>query len=212
MKASRFILIGLLVLVCNGLNAQFFIGGRVGISASGSKTGDGSETTQGPSTFSFNVMPSIGKFLSDNVALGCALSYSFSQSKTHGLTETVSKSNNAGITPFLRYYPVKVSKFSVFGQANVGVTFGSSSTEVGTQTSNGPKNTDFGISISPGLAYDITDKIALETTLGFLSASYTYSNSKSGSDKSSSSSFNFGAGTANIINVGDITVGAIVKF
>jgi outer membrane protein len=212
MKTSRILFVALFTFICAGLSAQVFVGGSFRINSSGNKTSDGSTTSQGPTTFGVNVTPTFGTFLSEKVALGIGLDFEYTDSKTHGSIATVSNSTTMGITPFLRYYAYKTGKFSVFGQANIGASLGTSKATVGTTTSDGPKNTNIYFNIYPGIAFDITPKIALETSLGFLSAGYNYSISKSGSDKATSSSLNVGAGTGNILNVGNLTIGAIIKF
>jgi|WetSurMetagenome_2_1015567.scaffolds.fasta_scaffold00921_7 outer membrane protein len=212
MKASRIILIALFSFLCAGLSAQTFVGGSFRINASGNKTSDGSSTSQGPTTFGVNITPTIGRFVSEKVAIGVGLNFEYTDSKTHGSLETESVSTTTGVSPFLRYYAFKTGKFSIFGQANIGASLGSSKATVGGTTNDGPKNTNLYFNIFPGMSYDITEKISLETSLGFLSAGYNYSISKSGSDKATSSSLNVGAGTGNILNVGNLTIGAIIKF
>jgi outer membrane protein len=212
MKTSRIISAVLFSFLCAGLSAQVFVGGSFRINASGNNTSDGSSTSKGPTTMGVNLTPTIGKFLSEKVAIGIGLTFDYTDSKTHGTIETDSKSTTMGVSPFLRLYAYKTGKFSVFGQANAGVSLGSSKATVGTSSSDGPKNTNLYLNIYPGIAYDITEKISLETSLGFLSAGYNYSISKSGSDKATSSSMNLGAGTGNILNVGNLTIGAIIKF
>ncbi len=64
----------------------------------------------------------------------------------------------------------------------------------------------------PGLAYDLTDRLSLETSLNFLSLGYYNTTEKNGASKDKTTSFNIGAGLDNIVTVGNISIGAIYRF
>ncbi len=212
MKTIRLILIMVFTFFFAVLDAQLFVGGNIGLNASGSKHVDGTVTTDGPKDFGFNVTPRAGKFLSENVALGLDLNFAYDRSESFGNVETVSKNTTFGFSPFVRYYAIRVDKFSIFGQANIGVSFSGSSNTINGVTTNGPKTTHFNVTVGPDLAYDISEKISLETSLNFLNISYINNNTKSGTSTSKSSSFNFGAGTGILSSLGQVTIGAIFKF
>jgi hypothetical protein len=188
------------------------VGGNFSLYTTGGSTSYGSTTTDKTSTFNLSLSPKVGKFLSEKVAAGVALNINFYQEKIPGLTETITKTSTLGLSPFLRYYAVKLNKFSIFVQDKIGLSFSSSNTKVGSTSTDGPKTTAIYMTIVPGLAYDLSDKFSLETTLNFLSAGYNYTSVKSGSNKDKTTTFNLGAGLDNIVTVGSITVGAIYKF
>jgi hypothetical protein len=212
MKKYRLILIGLFTFFCVSLNAQFFVGGNFSLSTSGGSTDNGTTTTDNPSSFIFNLAPKIGKFLSEKVAVGAALNLTFSRTKTPGINEVISKSSTYGIAPFIRYYALKMDKFSVFAQGNVGLSFSGSSIKVGGTSTDGPKTTNIYLNVTPGLAYDVNEKLSLETSLNILSFGYNNTTVKNGDVKDKTSSFNFGAGLGNVVSVGSLTIGAIYKF
>lgn len=212
MKADRILLISLFSFFCVSLNAQVFVGGNFSLNTSGGSTTNGTVKTDKISTFGFNLSPKAGMFLSEKLAAGAALDISFSNTKTPGIPETTSKSSTIGISPFLRYYAIKMNKFSVFGQGTIGLSFSNSSTKAGTATTDGPKITRLYLNLFPGLAYDLSDKLSLETYLNFFSFGYNNITSKNGTSKDKTSSFGIGAGLDNIVNVGSITIGAIYKF
>ncbi|MBK9391318.1 MAG: hypothetical protein IPN68_14385 [Bacteroidetes bacterium] len=56
------------------------------------------------------------------------------------------------------------------------------------------------------MAYDISDKISLETSLNILSLGYAYNITKNGGDKQTVSNFNIGAGLSNIVSLNAITI------
>ena len=154
----------------------------------------------------------MGKFLSEKFAVGVELDLSLSGSKAVANTETIHKSSSVGVSPFLRYYAIKWNKLSLFGQGNIGVEFSNSSVKTDGVTNDGPKETRLYFSVYPGLAYDITDKLSLQTSLNILSIGYTYFTSKEGDSKNNSSYFNVGAGLGTIVSLNAITIGAIYKF
>ena len=212
MKYYKLIFIGLFTFFCFSLNAQFFVGGSVGLNTSGGSIDNGTTTTDKASSFSFDFQPKVGRFLSEKLAVGAALDISFSRNKIPGINEIVAKSSTIGIIPFLRYYVIRMDKFSVFGQGNVGLAFSGSTTKVGATSTDGPKTTRIYLTIMPGLAYDLNDRLSLETSLNILSLGYYNTTVKNGSSKDKTSQFNFGAGIDNIVSVVSITIGAIYKF
>jgi hypothetical protein len=212
MKSYRAFSIVLFSLIFISSNAQVFVGGNFGFNTANNKSLYGTTTTQEGSNFSFTLSPIVGKFLSEKFAVGVELDLSLSGNKTGVNTETTNKSSSMGLSPFLRYYALKWNKLSLFGQGNIGVEFSSSSVKTDGVTNDGPKSTRLYLSIYPGLAYDITDKLSLQTSLNILSFGYNYSSSKEGTSKYNSSSFNIGAGLGNIVSVNAITIGAIYKF
>jgi hypothetical protein len=213
MKSVRILFLALTsILYIGSLKAQVFAGGNFSLTNSSESTSTGSTATDGPSSLGYSIMPKLGIFLSDKLAAGLSLEYSSNQSKTPSNYLTLSKSSTFGFSPFLRYYAVRFNKFSIFGQGSAGMSLSNSSSKVGGITNDGPKITRYYVSFYPGLAFDLSGKISLETSLNFLSFSYNYLTSKSGSDKDISSTFNIGAGPGQIFTVGDITVGAIIKF
>ena len=212
MKSYRVFSIVLFSFICLSTNAQVFVGGNFGFNTTNNKSLDVAASTQNGSNFSFSFSPIAGKFLSEKLAIGVELDLSLSGSKTGVYIETITKSSSFGVSPFLRYYAIKWNKFSLFGQGNIGVELSNSSVKTGTVTNDGPKDTRLYLSIYPGLVYDITDKLSLQTSLNILSLGYSHINSKDGTSNSNSSSFNIGAGLSNIVSVNAITIGAIYKF
>lgn len=208
MKSSSFFSIVLFSFFCISLNAQVFIGGNFGFNTTNHKSGDGNKT----SNYSFNLSPSVGKFLSEKFAIGAALDISLSGNTAGVNPENTSNSSSLGGSLFLRYYAIKWDKFSVFVQGNIGLAFSNSISKVDGSTTDGPKNTELYLSVYPGLSYDISDKLSLQTSLNILSLGYNYTTTKIGTNTGNSSNFNIGAGLSNIVSISAITVGAIYKF
>ena len=188
------------------MSAQVFVGGNVGFNATNSRLEN--STVQNNSTYNLDLYPFAGIFLSEKLAIGMSLSANLAGTKS----ETISRSSVIGINPFLRYYAFKWSKISVYGQGNIRLEFGNSSQQTGEIKTDGPKQTIASLSISPGLAYDISDNFSLQTSIKILSFGYSYVISKSETYKLHASSFNIGAGLGNIISLNALTIGAIYKF
>jgi opacity protein-like surface antigen len=210
MKSCKVFLIAICSFIFINLNAQVFVGGNAGFNTSNDNRGG--TISRKSSSYDLNLQPKAGKFLSENLAVGLALHISLSGSKTEINTETISKSTGIGVNPFLRYYAIKWNKFSVYGQGNIGVGVSNLKVKSGGTTSEGPKQTNTYLDIFPGLAYDITEKLSLETSLNILSFGYSYVTSKQGTVKDKGSYFNVGAGLSNIVSLNAITIGAIYKF
>ncbi len=212
MKTNKIVLIVIFVLFPFILNAQVFLGGNFGLNMSGGNIDNGTITTDKPTTVSFNISPMVGKFLSENVAVGALINFSFSQNNNNGTPEVINSSSTIGITPFLRYYAIKMDKFSIFGQGNIGFSYSGSMSKVNGTSTNGPKTTTLSLNVMPGLAYDVSSKLSLETNINFLNFGFSYSVSKSGPDKNRTTNFGVGAGLDNLVTVGTISIGAIYKF
>ena len=210
MKSCRLFLIVLFSFIYISLNAQVFVGGSVRFNTS--NIDNSAATTNKSSNYSFNLNPSVGKFLSEKTAVGLALDISLTGDKMDFITVSSSKSSSFGISPFLRYYALRWNKVSIFGQGNIGLALLNSSTKTSDVTIDGPKGTKIYLTFYPGLSYDISENISLETSLNILSLGYNYTTTKTGSTKSKSSNFSLGGGPGNIISVGAITIGAIYKF
>jgi len=210
MKSCKVFLIAICSFVFINLKAQVFVGGSAGFNTSNNDH-EGT-TTQKSSGYYLSLRPNAGKFLSEKLAIGLELDFFLSGSKTDVNTETITKASGIGVNPFLRYYAVKWNKFSDYGQGNIGVEFSNQSVKSGGTADDGPKQTRTYLNIFPGLAYDISEKLSLETSLNILSFGYSYVTSKVGTSKDKGSYFNIGAGLSNIVSLNAITIGAIYKF
>jgi len=213
--------VALLILFAMGpLSAQFFGGGSFSLSSSGGSVDNGSAKYDKTSTMGIDFGPMAGYFISDRLAAGLRISYSLNREKTPAPiadgNETIDVTSGFGITPFVRYYGIHLNKFAIYGQGQLGLSSGSSKTKVGGTTTNGPKTTTFSLSVFPGLEYELTTHVSLETNIHLFSLGYSVQTQKTdiaGTEtKNTTTNFKFGAGVDNIINIGGITIGAIYRF
>ena len=191
----------------NELSAQFesgskFIGGAFGISSSGSKATFGGKTYKGETTSSFTLMPSVGYFIGDNLAVGMGIGYTSTKTTDPEEKDNFSQSSMISFNPFARYYVISEEKFGVFGQFSLPVGLGKEKDSYVDTEYDFDANfnlverevtytteynyTSIAPGVSAGFTFLPTSKIALEGSLGVLSLNST------SYDGGSSSNFNFG--------------------
>ncbi len=103
---------------------------------------------------SFSILPNVGVFVSDNVAVGLGFGYTFSQNDDG--TEKA-KTGEFSVAPFARLYKGD-GNFKFFGQLSVPMGWGNqktNDTKIGTTER-------YGVALSPGFAYFPTSKIGIE--------------------------------------------------
>lgn len=147
---------------------KFMLGGNVSFDtkksdASGSK-----------SNTAFQIVPSIGYFVGNNIAVGTGIGYSYSKTPGVGVGAAAlpGVQNQAFVvSPFGRYYANLSESFKFFGQLSVPMAFGRDKAvdadgKVGAKTGT---TTEIGVALSPGFAYFPTKKIGIEFALNGLS-------------------------------------------
>jgi opacity protein-like surface antigen len=215
MKNLKILFVSCLFCIFAGLEAQVFVGGNLGLNSNGGSTKVGTTTTDKTKYFSFNINPMAGYFLSDKLSVGAMLNFGSSKQTIPGTPEEVNTTTSFGLTPFARYYPLTFQRFSVFGEATIGISNSNQKNKTGATTNQGPKTTNLGFSVYPGIEYALSDKIHLETSINILRLSLNSSTSKqtiaNEEQVDKTTSFSFGAGLNNVVNVGSITIGAYYK-
>lgn len=163
-----------------------FVSGSIGISSS--KTGDFKENT-----FSFS--PRAAYFIDDNIALGLALGY-----ETQKIEAGASATNTqTSFGAFGRYYITPASKFSLFGQ--LGVDFTSNDFEFGVDSDGDlvvldGESKGFNVAFAPGFNYFVSDKFAIETSIGVLGYS---SDDNGGNGAEKTNTFALGLDFSNVM-------------
>ena len=170
-------------------NGDVFITGAIGF---------GCQKQDDAKISAFEVAPSIGFFVTPNIALGARLGYVSLKDETSPIEE---KSNEFSVGVFGRYYVTPASKFSIFGE--LGVDYRTRKTEIDLPGAEDVKYNGFGVQVAPGVSYFIAKNFALEATWGILG----YSSDKLDEDNAEAvNSFNFG------LDLRDINLGLIYKF
>ena len=144
--------------------------------------------TSNSNSFGITLNPSIGWFVSDNIAIGTLLNIGYSHQKnfdenSSGVTfnKNIFNSFNFGIGGFARNYFNSSGNLTPFGQFNLNAGIGSS-TNSGFYFTNGDKNTYDGKSsgdffINTGLALGFTKMLNTNTGLDFY-VGYSFSYNK----------------------------------
>jgi outer membrane protein len=144
---------------------SILLGGNVSADFNTNKTIAGSTTTTNSSTSSLSMVPNVGYFVIDNLAVGAGLQLNTSSTKFDASRASSSFSSFA-FQPFGRYY---IQKF--YGQASLG--FGSYSRE--STNGNGNTSTDkgslFNWSLAGGYVILLNDHVGLEPQIGYGSQS-----------------------------------------
>jgi hypothetical protein len=212
MKLLKTYLIAVLAFAALSLNAQFYVGGGLGLSTSGGSQTVGSISADKTSRLSFDFYPEAGYFLSQNFAAGLGLYIGTSKITSPGTPEVITKTNSFGFFPYVKYYAVRMDKFSIYGRGELGFFFDSESTKVDGTTSDGPKSTTVSVGVAPGVAYELNEHIILEALIDLLYIGYSQTTEKEDVDdvemKDKSTSFNFGGG----FDLGSIVISAIYRF
>ena len=154
-------------------NGSFFATGTVGF---------GSEKFADEKVSQFTFSPSVGYFVSDNIAVGVALGVT-SGKEEDGVSEDL-KLNSFTAGAFGQYYFTPAKQFSFFGQLSAAY--------VASKAEQGPvelKTNGFVAGLAPGISYFVSDCFALQASFGVLS----YTTSKPDVDGAESTdTFDFG--------------------
>lgn len=166
----------------------------------GSVAGWSSKDTGSDAVWNVKIKPELGYVLSDNLALGVSLGYEHGDTgllgKTYagGETEEEGGSTNAfSVSPFLRMSFLKGDLGALFVDGGVQYTHGKVS---------GVKDAVnvFEVGFRPGVAVNVSDKIALTGKFGF--AGYKFA--KQGDNKNNSFGLN--------LDMSEFLIGAALKF
>ncbi|HTI09538.1 MAG TPA: hypothetical protein VL832_13305 [Puia sp.] len=128
----------------------------------------------------YNISPSIGKAIKDNLLVGFDLAFTGSKNtQGTGTGSYTSKSCTYGAGVFLRKYKPLGGGFAIFMQTRFGGSYNTQKTqyEGDPYPYNNVKGYSFDLSFYPGIAYAITKRVQLETGFANL-VDVNYSHSK----------------------------------
>lgn len=181
----------------DGLQGKWFVGGQFGYEHSKIKDGGKSDN--------YTILPTIGTFISPDLAVGAALGYA-------GTKEGDFKTNQVVIAPLARKYWNISGGLFFFGQASLPVSFGDKNfgelvdkdgkTYVG-QFDKKAKTLGINVELAPGFDYIINERFSVETSFTVLSLGYN--NEKQGDYKKDT--FGFFANRDNGPKFGDLKIG-----
>ena len=150
---------------------KMFAGGGLGIGSYGSKSIAGGTTTEGPKTLNLSISPSVGYFVSDNIAVGLAITFNNSTTKVDlgaGVGESKTVNNSFGLRPMARYYKGFSETFFAYVEGSVGFENGKTKNTTSGTTTETSNTSSFGINVAPGFAFFPTEKYAFELQFNLL--------------------------------------------
>lgn len=128
---------------------KFMLGGQVSYDGQSVKDSD-------IKINSLSILPNVGYFVADNIAVGLGLGYQWNKTENN---ENSSETGSAfQLAPFGRMYSNNAGPVKFFGQLSVPMSWGE-------RKSNGDKvatASNYGVELAPGLAYFPTSNIGIE--------------------------------------------------
>ncbi len=169
---------------------SLYFGGGFGFAITSNKEkktfsgGSTTVTSDGPRSTSFSIVPGVGYFIVDKLAIGIDISFinesektPFDGSGSQAGDYNKESSNLISFTPYARKFFMLSDNFGFTGTFGVGVGFGSSKLESkrgnSTVTNDGPKITALEVGITPGLVFFPSKNVGLEANFGFVGFSST---------------------------------------
>ena len=157
-------------------NAQLYVGGTLGLVNNNSKEVDKDNKTElNPSVTGLSLSPEVGFFLSDNFAVGLYINSSFGFVNNRAETPVKVRTTSFGLAPYARWYAVKGEKLGLFLEGQLGWSLETGKTISGDVTVASPKTNIFGVTIVPGISYDVTENVQLQMHINALGAEFAHS-------------------------------------
>ena len=194
------------VCVAATMNAQAYIGGNLGFSTSKDKTNPADEQT----VTGFTIQPEFGYQLDDKFGVGIVLGYQSNKTKHEGTINNVAystdvKGSSFSIKPYLRYQCFTAGKFNVF--VDGGLNFKTTSAD------NMKSAMDFGLFVSPGIAYSVNEKWSIVAHLNDMFNLGYHKDAVADVDGAPDAPTSFNASlAAGGFNVGSLTFGVYYNF
>jgi len=141
------------------------VGGQVGFQTSKVKDTDFKNN-------SFSINPTVGYFVSDNLAIGTGIGYNWS--KDESVMDLSTKRDAFQVSPFVRKYSAN-GPLRFFAQLSVPMSWGKTTVETNNVKAES-KFENYGVELAPGLAYFPTSKVGIELKVRGLY--YNYNNTK----------------------------------
>ena len=153
--------------------AQFYVGGSLGVDFSSSSRSVSVATVKQPSFFEFNVNPMAGYSFTEKFSAGLRFSVIYSIDNDRADTPIKLYLFTWGVTPFVRNTWLQAGKLSVIQESGVMVSMSMISVSTGPLVVDGPRAFGFGVRSTPVLSYNLTERMNLEARLNLLSIGFT---------------------------------------
>ncbi len=165
---------------------KILLGGGVGFNSTKAEGASKSD-------INFNILPSVGYFVSDNIAIGTGVGYNYDKQTSKSRLD-----QSFEVSPFGRYYVGLSDQFKFFGQLSVPMQFGNVKGVDAVTGDVGDKvgsSTSIGVQLAPGFAFYPTKRVGIEVSVDGLGYNnYTVKNTATG-NKATVDSFGLNAST-----------------
>jgi len=203
-----------------------FVGGGIGFDFTGGKTKNGSNTQDRPSSFTFQLSPKVGYYLSDDLAIGLEVGFITMSRKTPkdlwwGSDDRIFSTTGWHVGAFSRYNLVGTEKLSLLLEGGLTIGGLKSKEKVGSNTTDGNPSSFFTIGVLPVLSYDLSDRLSIEASGDFFRLGFTLHTQKDANNKDykqTTNNFGFGVNAINpVSDLNDVSsslfrVGLVFKF
>jgi hypothetical protein len=206
-KIFQLVIIGALTVAPFAGNAQlkagkFFIGGSAYVTSDQSANINGSTTTRNPGETRLGLSPAAGYMLNDKWAALLELGYTttIKDNKLTGNDNKVESTPNFRIAVGARRYLMFGQRFGLFADGKLQISFGSTSTKQDNVITS-YSSTSFSALAAPGIACFITDRLMLESQIGYLEF-YSSTNETGQDTKRRRNVFGFSLHPGSLANIG----------
>ena len=128
---------------------KVMLGGQVSYNGTSTKDSDAK-------TNSFSIIPNVGYFVADNIAVGTGVGYNWSENKSDN--DNKNTTSSFVVAPFGRLYSANEGPVKFFGQLSVPMSWG-------TTKANDDKlgtTANYGVELAPGIAFFPTSNIGID--------------------------------------------------
>lgn len=178
-------------------NAQWVLGGNIGVDH---QNNHGNDYIAGStSSTDISIMPKVGYQLNENMQIGAQVGYVYDYDRNYinpaGSVDdyTSDKSHSIVIAPYLRYNVGQWKNFTFFCEGTLSLTLGLESSTYNSVTGNttdwGDSYTSFGINVTPGLNYKLTENISMDLYIHLIGLHANFTTN----DRGGAHSWGFGA-------------------
>ena len=220
---KRLLIIIAIVIIAKNVNAQWFLGGEIGLNVRQTTNNYGMGSYHTRTDVGFVIAPKGGYYFNEKfaVGLGVHVGPSFeieeNQAQPHApILGTRGYSINWGIYPFVRFAVFSYKKFSIILEGNSG--FGAVHRKSSGSITELTHTFRIGVfNVTPILGFNLTEHFQLEAGLHFFNLGYNIGIShtpmtNSGGSNSITHDFGFGFNSSNILRMSQLTIGVIYKF
>lgn len=145
------------------------VGGGVSFSSVKSEIQSGNTTVEYPKESYFELSPSVGYFLADDLEAGLQIGLSSAGEESNALGNEYSRTSSLFIVgPYVRKYFTLSETAAFFGEASIGFGGGKTRMESDNASVEYDNVSAFSLGITPGFMYRPTNRVGIQLSAGLL--------------------------------------------